>query len=226
MVTIDLQILTISCRNDAPSGVLLVVSGLKGARVLEEFVPATNGAEPVDYKTVTNVIKPVAGKQAAVTFGGGMTAQQLNAELKKSGLYTVGAAHPAVSVAGGWSQAGGHSWLSSEYGLGADNILEYKVVTADGKLTIANAVSNPDLFWAMRGGGGGTWGVVVEATIRAFPAPKTLTYMFWMNTTEYTDRKSIFAPAAYVHTQFARLNRDGGFQVCLSNPMVRSSATI
>jgi hypothetical protein len=196
-------------RNDAPSGVLLVVSGLKGARVLESFTPSINGAEPVDYKTVTNVIKPSPDKQAAVTFGGGMTSNELNGELRKSGLYTVGAAHGGVSVAGGWSQAGGHSWLSSEYGLGADNILEYKVITADGNLTIANEVSNPDLFWAMRGGGAGTWGVVVEATMKAYPSPKTLSYNFWMNTTEYTDRKSIVAPATYIHTQFPRMNREG-----------------
>jgi FAD/FMN-containing dehydrogenase len=56
-----------------------------------------------------------------------------------------------------------------EYGLGVDNMLEYKVVTADGNLTIANAVTNPDLFWALRGGGGGTWGVVVEATMKVMP---------------------------------------------------------
>jgi FAD/FMN-containing dehydrogenase len=42
--------------------------------------------------------------------------------------------------------------------------LEFKVVTADGNLTIANDVTNQDLFWALKGGGGGTWGVVVEAT--------------------------------------------------------------
>jgi FAD/FMN-containing dehydrogenase len=71
-----------------------------------------------------------------------------------------------VSVAGGWAQAGGHSQFSMEYGLGADNVLEYKVVTADGNLTVANAVTNPDLFWALRGGGAGTWGVVVEATFK------------------------------------------------------------
>jgi FAD/FMN-containing dehydrogenase len=58
-------------------------------------------------------------------------------------------------VAGGYAQSGGHAPLSSIYGLAADNILEYKVVTADGKLKIANAVSEPDLFWALRGGGGG-----------------------------------------------------------------------
>lgn len=141
-----------------------------------------------------------------------MTSDELNAELKKSGLYTVGAAHGSVSVAGGWSQAGGHAWLSMEYGLGADNILEYKVITADGNLTVANAVTNPDLFWAMRGGGGGTWGVVVEATMKAYPSPKILSYTFWMNTTEYTDRKSIVAPATYIHTQFPKMSKEGGFQ--------------
>jgi hypothetical protein len=190
----------------------LAVAGLKGARVLESFTPSLKGAEPVDSKTVTNVIKPVAGKQAAVTFGGGMTSDELNRELRKSGLYTIGAAHGSVSVAGGWSQAGGHAWLSMEYGLGADQILEYKVITADGNLTIANAVSNPDLFWAMRGGGAGTWGVVVEATMKAYPSPKILSYNFWMNTTEYTDRKSIVAPATYIHTQFPKMSREGGFQ--------------
>lgn len=48
-------------------------------------------------------------------------------------------------------------------------MLEYKVVTADGILKNANAVSNPDLFWALRGGGGSTFGVVVEATVKAYP---------------------------------------------------------
>lgn len=51
-----------------------------------------------------------------------------------------------------------------------DQILEYKVVTADGNVVIANAVSNPDLFWAMRGGGSATWGVVVEATVKVSKA--------------------------------------------------------
>lgn len=52
------------------------------------------------------------------------------------------------------------------YGLGADNVLEFKVVTADGNLVVANEVVNQDLFWALRGGGPGAWGVVVEATVK------------------------------------------------------------
>jgi len=69
-------------------------------------------------------------------------------------------------VAGGWLQSGGHSPFSTIHGLAADNALEFKVVTADGNLVVANEVVNQDLFWALRGGGGGTWGVVVEATVK------------------------------------------------------------
>jgi FAD/FMN-containing dehydrogenase len=60
-----------------------------------------------------------------------------------------------VRVAGGFAQTAGHAPLSSKYGLAADNMLEYKVITSDGKLRIANAASEPDLFYALRGGGGG-----------------------------------------------------------------------
>jgi hypothetical protein len=56
--------------------------------------------------------------------------------------------------------------LTNTFGLAADQVVEYKIVTADGKFRIANPVSNPDLFWALRGGGGGTFGVVIEATMK------------------------------------------------------------
>jgi FAD/FMN-containing dehydrogenase len=65
-------------------------------------------------------------------------------------------------------QLNGHTPLSTQYSLGSDHFLEAKVVTTDGNLVIANKVSNSDLFWALRGGGGGTFGVVVEATIKAY----------------------------------------------------------
>jgi FAD/FMN-containing dehydrogenase len=74
-------------------------------------------------------------------------------------------------MCGGWSTGGGHAVLSSEFGLGVDNVLEFKVVAADGNLHVANEVSNPDLFWALRGGGPSTFGVVVEATFKVSPGP-------------------------------------------------------
>jgi FAD/FMN-containing dehydrogenase len=145
-------------RNDAPNGLALVVTALKGVRILEDFTPTVNGADSVNSATKTNVISPQA-KQAYVTFGAGFSTQELNDQLAPSKLFALGAAHGEVSVAGGWAQNAGHSAVSPRYGLGADQPVEYKVVTADGELKIANAVSNPDLFWALRGGGGGEFDI-------------------------------------------------------------------
>jgi FAD/FMN-containing dehydrogenase len=94
-------------RKDAPSGILLDVSGLKGAHLLESYTPMTQGTRPVSYQTQTNQITYQPG--AAVIFGGGMSTAELNNELGKSGLWTVGAAHGEVTIAGGWPW---HSYAS------------------------------------------------------------------------------------------------------------------
>jgi FAD/FMN-containing dehydrogenase len=65
----------------------------------------------------------------------------------------------SLTIIPGWTQCGGHGPMTSAYGLGSDNVLEFQVVTADGQLKIANSVANPDLFWALRGGCGGTFGI-------------------------------------------------------------------
>lgn len=81
----------------------------------------------------------------------------------------IGGYSGTVGVSGGWVQTGGHSILSPVYGLGIDHVVEYKVVTPDGHYRIANECQNQDLFWALRGGGGGTFGVVLESTHRVEP---------------------------------------------------------
>lgn len=80
---------------------------------------------------------------------------------------------------GGYVLGGGHSPLSSLYGMAADQVLSMEVVTADGRFVTASATSNPNLFWALRGGGGSTFGVVTSVVIKAFPKIKvtTLTYI-------------------------------------------------
>lgn len=67
-------------------------------------------------------------------------------------------------------QGGGHGVLSHYYGLAADQVLEYQVVLASGEVVLANECQNVDLFTALRGGGGGTYGVVISATIKTYPA--------------------------------------------------------
>lgn len=76
---------------------------------------------------------------------------------------------PSVGVAGGYIQGGGHSALSSKYGLAADQLLEMEIVNAQGDLKKINRDINGDLFWALSGGGAGTFAVVLSVTVRAYP---------------------------------------------------------
>ncbi|KAM0446845.1 hypothetical protein ACHAO4_009169 [Trichoderma viride] len=76
---------------------------------------------------------------------------------------------PTVGLAGGYVQGAGHSALSTIYGLAADNALSYDVVTPNGTLVTATRTQNNDLYWALSGGGGGNYGVVVSMVFRAHP---------------------------------------------------------
>ncbi|KAJ8085852.1 hypothetical protein PM082_004671 [Marasmius tenuissimus] len=94
------------------------------------------------------------------------------------GHVVVGGQCSTVGFAGGYIQGGGHSVLTSMYGLAADQALEFEVVTTDGRLVIASPTENEDLFWALRGGGGGTYGIVWSVTIKAYEDhPSTLAFL-------------------------------------------------
>ncbi|KAF2193092.1 FAD binding domain-containing protein [Zopfia rhizophila CBS 207.26] len=73
-----------------------------------------------------------------------------------------------VGMAGGFLQGGGHSAYTSFYGLAADHVLRIQTVTASGEFVTVDAEENPDLFWAFRGGGGGTFGVITSVVVLAF----------------------------------------------------------
>lgn len=84
------------------------------------------------------------------------------------GLHAIGGTCPTVSISGGYAAGGGHSLLSSRYGLAADNVLEWEVVTANGSHVVASPSQNADLYWALSGGGPGVFGVVVSVTVKAY----------------------------------------------------------
>ncbi|KAF7589136.1 hypothetical protein BBP40_004741 [Aspergillus hancockii] len=104
----------------------------------------------------------------AATIGAGVNLMELYAAMGKKGRTVVAGTSHTVGAAGGYTQGGGHSLLGPWKGMSADNVLEYSVVTANGTLVTANNYQNAELFWALRGGGGGTFGVVVNATVRTF----------------------------------------------------------
>ena len=81
----------------------------------------------------------------------------------------IGGGGANVGCCGGWLAGSGLSWTTRNNGFGLDNVLQYEVVTADGERKIVDACSEPDLYWALRGGGGGSFGVVTSLYYRAFP---------------------------------------------------------
>ncbi len=110
--------------------------------------------------------------QRAVTLGAGtIWMQAYQAVTTKGGAYVQGGGCTTVGVAG-LIQSGGFGSFSKHYGLAAAGLLEAEVVTADGKVRIANACTNPDLFWALKGGGGGTFGAVSKMTLRVRELPE------------------------------------------------------
>lgn len=86
-----------------------------------------------------------------------------------AGLVIVGGTGPTVGLAGGYTQGGGHGLLATKFGLAADQALEWEVVTADGEIRSASPTKNPDLYWALAGGGGGTYAAVLSLTVKAYP---------------------------------------------------------
>jgi FAD/FMN-containing dehydrogenase len=116
-----------------------------------------------------------AGKlepQPAVTVeAGAIWMQVYDAVTTRGGRYVQGGGCTTVGVAG-LIQSGGFGSFSKNYGLAATGLLEAEVVTADGTVQIANACTNPELFWALKGGGGGSFGVMTKITLRTRELPE------------------------------------------------------
>ncbi|MFE7838214.1 FAD-binding oxidoreductase [Streptomyces sp. NPDC057474] len=86
---------------------------------------------------------------------------------------------PTVGVSG-LTLGGGHGVTSRAYGLTCDSLTQATLITADGKLLTANATTNKDLFWALRGAGNGNFGVVTELRFKTHAAPQGVTaYLTW-----------------------------------------------
>jgi len=109
----------------------------------------------------------------AVTVGAGAVwAQVYDAVTTRSGGYVQGGGCMTVGVAG-LVQSGGFGSFSKAFGLAASSLLEAEVVTADGAARVCNACTNRDLFWALKGGGGGSFGVVTRLTLKVHELPET-----------------------------------------------------
>ncbi|HEV2613996.1 MAG TPA: FAD-binding protein [Gammaproteobacteria bacterium] len=145
-------------RSSAPNSLLIWTHKMRQIKFQPSFIP--DGA-PRNIKSVP-AITVGAGTRWLDAYGVATT--QHNQYVQGGGCTSVGAA-------GGFTQGGGFGSYSKKFGTGAAGVLQVEVVTAEGKTLIANQYQNPDLFWAIRGGGGGSFGVVSKMTLMTHNLP-------------------------------------------------------
>ncbi|KAJ7664310.1 hypothetical protein B0H17DRAFT_952096 [Mycena rosella] len=141
-------------RSSTPGSLALWTHNLQSLSYNASFVPA--GC-------------PASHAKPGVTMGAGSIITNIVAFAEANNITLVTGAETTVGASGGWVMGGGHGALSNTLGLGVDRVLEFKIVTPTGRFLTANECQNSDLFWALRGGGGGTFGVVLESTTLASP---------------------------------------------------------
>ncbi|QRV90345.1 FAD-binding domain protein [Ceratobasidium sp. AG-Ba] len=118
---------------------------------------------------------------SAVTVGAAEQWRDVYKAVDDRKVIVVGGAANSVGAAGGWLQGGGHSPLSVLHGMGVDNVLQFTVVKA-------NACQNKDLFWALRGGGGGTWGVTLDVTYTTHPPLSGIVGLWYTSNVTSTEK--------------------------------------
>ncbi|KAE8272126.1 hypothetical protein A4X09_0g168 [Tilletia walkeri] len=137
--------------------------------------------------TFNDVWRPRGGgfckPESTVTIAPGVQWLELYTAAHAKGKMLVGglSGQGSVGAAGGWALGGGYNGaLTGKLGLGVDNILEFSVVTADGKAGVANAYQNSDLYWALRGGHAGI-AIVTSLTYRVYPEQPLYSAVYVMN---------------------------------------------
>ena len=109
-------------------------------------------------------------RAGTATIGAGAQLVDVYKALNSRGVTIPAGSCPSVGI-GGHALGGGMGLVGRAFGLASDNILAAQIVTADGKLSTVDSKSDPDLLWALRGGGGGNFGVVTNLKFRVHSVP-------------------------------------------------------
>ncbi len=170
------------------------------------FAPRSGGHSYAGYSTSTGLVIDVTRmntikvdtSSGMATIGAGARLIDIYAALSQYNLALPGGSCPTVGIAG-LTLGGGVGVLGRKFGLTCDTLRSAQIVVADGRLLTCDATTNSDLFWALRGGGGGNFGVVTSFTFQAQPISSlslfTL-YWPWSQAANVVDAWQNWAPQA------------------------------
>ncbi|KAK0656943.1 isoamyl alcohol oxidase-like protein [Cercophora newfieldiana] len=150
-------------------------------------------------------------KGPAFKVGAGVVTEEVYAAAEKNGVVAVGGECRTVGIAGGFVAGGGHSPMSTLVGMGADQVLSMDVVLPNGRFVTATEDSNADLFWALRGGGGSTYGVVTSVVIAAYPKVPVTTMSFLYTTGPNVTADTFWASIGKYFSYFERFTNAGAY---------------
>lgn len=146
-------------RSNAPDSLLVWTHPMRRVEIVDHFIP--QGAP-----------SHTSGIPAVTIEAGARWIEVYEEVTTKHGRYVQGGGCATVGAVGGFLQGGGFGSFSKKYGIAAASLLEAEVVVASGEVLIVNEYQHSDLFWALKGGGGSTFGVVAKATLQTHDLPQ------------------------------------------------------
>lgn len=178
-------------RDAAEVGIAVVLAGahrlplaVRGGGHHVAGLATDDGALVIDLRDLRTVEVDAAARVARV--GGGATWADVDAATAPHGLVAAGGLVSETGVAG-LTLSGGMGWLRRRVGLSCDNLVAAEVVLADGRIVVCDEDRHPDLFWAIRGGGG-NFGVVTRFDVRLHPLPGEVDVAFTLYPLEDAER--------------------------------------
>ncbi|TMD46107.1 MAG: FAD-binding oxidoreductase [Chloroflexi bacterium] len=170
------------------------------------LAPRGGGHSYAGYSTTTGLVVDVTRMSKVIvdagagiaTVGAGARLIDVYAALAQYGMVLPAGSCPTVGIAG-LTMGGGIGVLDRKFGLTCDNLLAAQVVTADGRVLNCDTTHEPDLFWALRGGGGGNFGVVTSFTFQAHPVSTLSIFTLnwpWSSAADMVDAWQNWAPQA------------------------------
>ncbi len=171
----------IKCKTEADVAMALKL----GSVMPQGFCLRSGGHSTAGYSTTNGLLIDVSGFDhivhnpalGQITVGTGVSFGQLYQDLDSKGLNVPGGECPDVCI-GGFVQGGGYGFTSGMFGLNCDNAVGFRVMLADGTIVRADASTNADLYWALRGGTGGNFGVVLSVDLTVHPIGKVTGFAY------------------------------------------------